>query len=841
MLSKGIGGLRRQLLLGAAAAGIGCLSLGAAFAQGSAPAAAPAAENVDEKVTVTARKKKEALKDAPVTVTAFTPATIERLNIQSIDDVARFTPGLSFSKTFGRSTDRPVIRGQSNVLANVQFGVESGAAYFIDGMYYGGSIQTLDLGDVERVEVIKGPQSALFGRNTYSGAINFITRSPGEEFRVTGGAKFASHGNQEFKASVDVPVSEELGFRVAVRDYKYDGEYTNVVNGETVGSEASESISAVVGWNPHDDFSLRLRAQYSRDDDGTLPLFLQSAAANNCMPGYRSLAFFAASGSTNNNQYYCGVIKPQNFVNLNTGPRTNPIVPVAGVPTGIVAGFGGTVYNSADGIAFEGVERETTIIGGIANWDIMGSGYTFIADFSYRGEDEKFGSDSDHSGVNYFTAAPGAAEAFFANTSRDDIKEFVYEARLSTPDDNWIRASLGVFYYNQENTGFDITFADPTGTRFLDDILEISNKAIFGLVEADITKEISATLEARYAEEEKDFKDYNAATGALLFDRTAKFNRMTPRLTVRWKPEDNLTFYAIYAEGVKPGGLNGSLGVSVGKPAYAQETSKNQEIGMKAEWLDGMLVTNVAAYHIDSKNVQLTTAVPPIPPATATTSIVTNQGAGETWGLELDFRAFVSKNFNFGGSYSWTDPKFVSGCDEDQWILTSGGGLLATTAGVGTGTQAGAAFPTAFGNCLITGNRYPLVPAHQATLSAEYRTDPILQFANQNFEGFVQADMSYESSKFVQVHNLAETGSTTLFGARVGIEGENWTLAAFGRNLTDEDTVTLCTRWFTTPYGFGGPPLNSSAPAGFSRSSPRGFFCGLRPGRSIGLELKFDY
>jgi outer membrane receptor protein involved in Fe transport len=131
-----------------------------------------------EEIIVTARKSAETLQDVPVAVSAFNAEAITKRQIQSVEDVARFTPGFIFSKAFGRSTDRPIIRGQSNVLAGVQFGVESGAAYFVDGVYYPGDIQSLDLSDLERVEVIRGPQSALYGRNTYSGAINFVTRSP---------------------------------------------------------------------------------------------------------------------------------------------------------------------------------------------------------------------------------------------------------------------------------------------------------------------------------------------------------------------------------------------------------------------------------------------------------------------------------------------------------------------------------------------------------------------------------------------------------------------------------------------------------------------------------------
>ena len=115
-------------------------------------------------------------------VSAIGQDLISERSLQTIDDVARYAPGLSFSKAFGRSVERPVIRGLGNVLAGVQFGVESGAAYFIDGVYYPGDIQGINLNGLERVEVIKGPQSALYGRNTYSGAINFVTRSPSEKF-----------------------------------------------------------------------------------------------------------------------------------------------------------------------------------------------------------------------------------------------------------------------------------------------------------------------------------------------------------------------------------------------------------------------------------------------------------------------------------------------------------------------------------------------------------------------------------------------------------------------------------------------------------------------------------
>ena len=130
--------------------------------------------SVDE-ITVTARKREENIQDIPVAVSAVSATQIEELNITGLSEISKLTAGLVFDNEFGRGSDRPVIRGQANILG------DSGVAYFIDGVYINGSIADYDLNDVERIEVVKGPQSALYGRNTYSGAINIISKSPGDE------------------------------------------------------------------------------------------------------------------------------------------------------------------------------------------------------------------------------------------------------------------------------------------------------------------------------------------------------------------------------------------------------------------------------------------------------------------------------------------------------------------------------------------------------------------------------------------------------------------------------------------------------------------------------------
>ncbi len=130
-----------------------------------------------EEIVVTARKTEERLQEAPLAVSVVTSAAIDRFGFNSVTDLTRATAGLVFDDSFGRDANRPVIRGQANILG------DSGVAFFIDGIYFNGSIADYDIDSIQRIEVVKGPQSALYGRNTYSGAINIITKAPGDTWR----------------------------------------------------------------------------------------------------------------------------------------------------------------------------------------------------------------------------------------------------------------------------------------------------------------------------------------------------------------------------------------------------------------------------------------------------------------------------------------------------------------------------------------------------------------------------------------------------------------------------------------------------------------------------------
>lgn len=812
-------------------------------------------------IVVTARKTAETLSDAPVAVSVVTSEKISELGLTSIDDFAKQSTGISFSQAFGRSTDRPVIRGQSNVLAGVQAGVETGAAYFVDGVYYQGDIQGFDPQSIERVEVIKGPQSALYGRNTYAGAINYITKDPSKDLTVSARGRVAEHDEYEISGSVSGQIVPDVfGFRAGGRFYKYGGEYTNQLTGKKVGNEKTTSAYLTLQLEPSSDIKWRTRVNWQHDEDGPLAIFLQGAAANNCKPGFRSPRYRTASpfvplapavlSSTNTNQFFCGTIQPQpNNVRLNTDPLL------------ISPSFG-----TRDGTAFDGIENKQVLVTSVFDWDVGGSGWTVHALGGWRKNYNYFGTDSDHSDAfAYFggtLASTLNTEPAFANSNRDVQKDVSAELRLSTPEDKPIRAMIGGFYYKQNFQTTDITFASGKGGLALGTDLSqyatVENKAVFGLVEWDITDALSVTAELRHAKETKTLIDRSTATSIFCAGESGRastfgftgtcrgagsFSGTDPRITVNYTTPGGTLIYAVFATGRKPGGFNGTAGVTAETQYpgtqfvnYLPEKSKGGELGVKFDALDRRLRVNITGFYNELTDYQLTTSIPNPAGTGAVTSIVSNAGKAQTKGLELEISAAPADNLLINLGLSYVDAKFTEGCDADEFILNSGG--LRPNFDTRNPTPAGKALCDISGRKLPLGS--PIIVNGSVSWSKELNSSGLEFFANSNF--------SYEDAKYIQVDNLAKTGDAFLLNARLGIKTERFSIAVFGRNLTDEDSIPLATRWFDLRYGAGTTGLPPAAsvtfdgrPAQIETGTPRAFFATLRRGRTFGVEASVNF
>lgn len=837
----------------------------------TAPAAF-AQDNDDDEIIVTARRIAESLIETPTSVAAFDENAINDLSIRSIDDVARHTAGFSFSQAFGRTTERPVIRGAANILAGVQFGVEAGAAYFIDGVYYSGDMQALDTRNLERIEVIKGAQSALYGRNTYSGAINFITKRPSQSgFEASVEALAAQDGEKEVYGRVSNSLADgALGFSLSGRYYSYDGdsEWINDDGGEQLGGEETFSVNAVVDANITDSFNIVARLGYTEDNDDPRPFRLIGAEQNNCFPGYRSGAFYDRDSvfpfPTGFGNIFAGVTTPEDDSNFQYFcgelSQFEDLAPA----------------QTTDAGPFFGVEREM-VFGTVKSSLDFAGGYTLDTSIGFRNQELKTGSDSNHltgetgpgGGQPYvFPISPffsvGQPDGVFYNSGKNDSTDYSVEVRVSSPAEKAIRASVGGFIYDFNEDVASISFGntDPNGNplpEFLGPVVDtrtVENKAIFGTLDVDVTEKLTLSLEARYQEETKGLLERD--TG---YNSEVKFDKFIPKAIISYDINENSSAYASFAQGLKPGGINGTIGVSTGDEFYAEEESDDYEIGYKTRFAEGKGRVTVAGYFNDITNYQLTTPVA-VAGSTAINSVATNQGTAEIKGVEVEGSYDITDYITVGGSYAYTDAEFTSGCDDFQFTLNSGGFLIAPisrtnppTTGLIRNPTGGAGLTTPItdpaglftGNlsCSIAGKKIPMTSAHQGSMyaSLEYPMTDTMDF-------FANADFTHESSKFVQVHNGMETGATNIIGLKAGVRWDNFMLEVFGRNITDERTPPIATRWFDLQEGFNiiqtNPPFGVAAFGGRGSidrnvTGPRSAFLSYRRGSQWGIRAKVDF
>ena len=797
-----------------------------AIAQAGDDSADFEADDSVEEIIVTARKTEESLQEIPGSITAVNSSMIEDLQLETVDDIAKLVPGFSFSKAFGRATERPVVRGLSNVLAGVQFGVEAGAAYFVDGIYYPGSAQSLDAYTLDRVEVVRGPQSALYGRNTYSGAINFVTKNVSDTrsayLRVSAG----DYGTSILSAGADLPVNDALGVRLSFRDYSYDGEWTNLVTGQTVGDESSTSFSATLNYRT-DNSNLKARLQNDSIADGTRPFFLQPASENNCYPAAAGNALSRGSELTPGTfLYYCGAIQTRPIA-LNDGPFAGTKAELAtlseelGYPASLKF-FPG--YGTEAGLPFSGVEIDQTLISVLYETQFA-SNMSLSVSFANRTEELRTGSDSDHSPVNgtFSGLVPGpttGASSTIGVAGTDDFSDYSLEAVLYSDPEKDLRWSAGVYLYNQQRDDINIGFPGFANDGRKTDEGSTANTSFFGSLSVDLNDNLTLDFEARSQSETKEATALNA-DGTPALEQDGTWDDFLPRVSVTYKADPSTTYYGIFAQGSKPGGFNGTSGEAAGIPEYEQENNTTIEGGWKKIWSDKVRTT-LAVYNSDITNIQGTE---PVPNSTgARTSIAKNSGDGSVFGIEFELHYIINDNWDLNFTYSLASTEYGSGCDETQFQLTSGGGNYFNWINLGadaTDAQKAAANPNGNGDCSIAGNQFAFSPESSYSAVAGFN----YPLGNSSWRLAGAVDMTFEDKKYAQVHNGAYTDAVTLLGMRIGARNDRYSIMLTGRNITDEDSPVLVTRWVS--------PVFSTA--------PRWYFANPRPGANFGLEFSAKF
>jgi iron complex outermembrane recepter protein len=280
------------------------LAVGSVLAAAASIAAddAPTTDRQSE-VVVTARKAPERLLDVPISISAFVTEDLTQTAARDLFDIANLAPGFAFERLnrYGvqGGVSRPVIRGMANVLG------EGNAAVFVDGIPYSDSILSFPFELVDRVEVIKGPQAAMFGRATFAGAINLVTKKGTNtpDHHVT--VRAAEFGDYETNFISRGALSEDRLFYVLHgRYYTFDGMYRNALDGEKIGGEQSYNVNTSLEYRPGEVFSATVSAGLTRDNDGMPAVTLQDRFENNCYLGSQR-------------QYYCGEVQEQSGATLD--------------------------------------------------------------------------------------------------------------------------------------------------------------------------------------------------------------------------------------------------------------------------------------------------------------------------------------------------------------------------------------------------------------------------------------------------------------------------------------------------------------------------------------------
>lgn len=732
-----------------------------------------AEESADGAIIVTARKRQETILDVPIAVNAFNSAALEDRMVQDVSDLSDFTPGFQINEAFGRDSDRPVMRGASNILfADGKVGI------FVDGVPYFGDFSSLDVNNAERVEVIKGPQSAVFGRGTLSGAINVIMKRPTDELQGRLSATYGNFDRKEVSGSISGPIANGIGFQLSAKYFDIDGQYRNQAGlGERLGSQNTKQYTAGLFFDPSENLSASVRWIHQEDDDSHFAIALQDSSSNNCYLETRG--------------YYCGKVRSPDRIAVNSDRLLRP-------------GMG----RNAD-----------RFIGDIA-YDIGGSGYEASFQVGYSDVTEVIGLDQSYDD-RFFAILPVAAcgtgfyalanqncqKSSFETTTGTRRKTQTYEWRLSSPAEDRLRWRVGIFHSADKITAMsEYLELTEVGPELLDDTRRVSNHAYFGGLDFDITPNLTLSGELRHQLDKVSSvsptyrigdifsAEYlapitNANPNAIVgtaTDRSATFKATLPRMMLNWKVNPRTSLYAQYSQGNAPGGFNKT---DAPNSIYDEETLINYEVGMKTSGL-GFDYLNISAFWQSYKNQVLTNTYVT---DSAIDSYNVNIGRTRIRGIEIDgqfpiVRNHLKLNFN----YSYLDAEIRNGVEPERALQLLGNDCKAPS---GFSTAVDLSLPGCFAAASIAGNTPPLVSKHTGSVGLRFNHE-----FGDGWEFFSGADMVYRSSWYAQVLNMARSGDSAKLNLQFGVSnGNGLRVQVYGRNVLGNETPLGILRFVDMP------------------------------------------
>ncbi|MFM9936313.1 MAG: TonB-dependent receptor [Novosphingobium sp.] len=690
-----------------------------AFAQAAPQAQAETApEGGIQEIIVTAQKRVENVQDVPIAISAFTAETLSERSVTSVAALSNIAPNVTLDAGTPFSGSTAVLSAYIRGIGanDFAFNIDPGVGIYLDGVYLARSVgANQDLPDVERIEVLKGPQGTLFGRNTIGGAISIVTHDPGKEFRFKGDITVGRFSLIQTRGTVDLPITDGLGASVSfstknrngylkriafpgagnyastnIQNYKAAG-YDNIGLG-TEGGDGNWNLRGKLKWDNGGAFKATLSADYTNVD--------QSQIANRLIA--TTPAVFAGT-------YNCAIIASS--TGCGGGPPAFAYIGGIGGQTSIfdnptVFGVNVDADPKNDRLPYDNRFVTNNIDTSYANGNnysklkSYGGSLTMSYDLSetvtlksitgYRELHWNVGTDLDGSPLN-----------FLHTSFTTDQWQFSQELQLlGSAMDKKLNYVLGAYYFKEAGNLHDyVTFAE--GLLQVDGPNDLSTKnfAFFGQVDYKFNDQFGITLGGRYTHEDKEFEGFQSDANGLTYKilnflagigagppacaninpisdacrvaagfpnqgqplryyvagtQQKKFNNFAPKVGLQYHPNDDVMVYASWSKGYKTGGWTTRLSNPLpNAPDFGEEKATTYELGLKSTLIDRRLQVNAAVFQTEYKGIQLNFQQGVSP-------TIQNAGDARIKGFEIEVTAAPTDALTINASIGHLDAKYTS-------------------------------------------------------------------------------------------------------------------------------------------------------------------------------------
>lgn len=743
-----------------------------------------------EEVVVTAQKREQNIQDVPISIIAISGDTLRSGGISRLEDMSASVPNFNFSETVSGG-DAMFIRG---IGSGVNFGFEQAVGQVIDGFFYGRSrFGRAAFLDIERIEILKGPQGALIGKNTTAGVINITTAKPTDEFEAWGAGtwEFEAAEGFNFEGAVSGPMTDNLKGRLALR---YDGR-EGWVNNEFTGDDEQElndyTLRATLVWDISDKFDATFmyqRGDFNRDG--------RTAQLSTCGAIFR------------------------NFDPDGPGPAPAGALFNAIQATGedCTANMSANVVNFRNGQpAIQQFDTDTNSFGLTLNWQLFGD-HTLTSLTGYTDYDTLDDFDVD------FSFAPIAGAEITEN-----YEQWSQELRLTSPSGGRFEYIIGAFFqFTDHEVIFRRDFLALPPPLMLSGNLITTNQegdtyAAFGQFTWHIDDAWDMTVSGRYTHEKKDaiqtqtptalftnnpiflIPPFGPAAGRHDITGSRTENNFSPTVNLQWRPNEDTMLYASFARGFKGGGFDfqndGHQALAASKFEFKDEDVTSYEVGAKLTLLDGSAQFSINWFRSEFDNLQVSTIN-----ATTATFNVGNAASATTTGVEADVKWALSDRLFFNAAFAYLDAEFDSYPDAPchAGLILSG-----NCRGIGMTTD-------------LSGRKLAFSPDVAASMSGQYIL-PITE--NLELTTFVQVNYTDDFALILDLdpNSFQESFAKVDASLTLSNPDRNWEISLIGRNLSDKRT-----RNFSNDAQ-GGPVLLGT------------IFSMVDPPRSIALQGRFRF